>query len=167
MKVRNFEKTWNCKGPKIWADQKEWIQDNHCFCCCGERRKLYFECIINSMLPGHAGAVLQLGFNRCAFYVAGSPEFRCRCPHRWGRKAGHKTCLWNFGQINANMTAREQRSEQLTSSAHPHVYYSVSEQMKTGNGWTRQGEKFCLLHVQSYPTNKAIFSAFLLLGGMI
>lgn len=59
VKVKNFEKTWNCKGPKIWADQKEWIQDNHCFCCCGERRKLYFECIINSMLPGHAGAVLQ------------------------------------------------------------------------------------------------------------
>lgn len=79
-------------------------------------------CTLSILLTQHCldmwGLFYNLGFNRCGFYVAGSPEFRCCCPHRWGRKAGHKTCLWNFGRINADMTASEQRSERLTFSTH-------------------------------------------------
>lgn len=93
------------------------------------------------------GLFYNLGFNRCAFYVAGSPEFRCRCPRRWGRKAGHKTCLWNFGRINVDMTVK--RAEIWTAylfDTHTHThtcYCSVSHQMKVRDGRTRGQVKSC------------------------
>lgn len=69
------------------------------------------------------GLFCNLGFNRCGFYVAVSSAFSCCCPHRWGREADHKTCLWNFGQTNADMTATEQRMAFWT---HPPAHYSES-----------------------------------------
>lgn len=105
------------KGNKSWSKELTMRQSVVLLLLWGALEAALLSVLLTQRCLDTWGLYYNLGFNRCAFYVAGSPEFRCRCPHRWGRKAGHKTCLWNFGRINADMTASEQRSHRLTVSA--------------------------------------------------
>lgn len=135
----------------------ELIRRSECepFTAAGSATSCTSRVLLTRRCPDTRGLFCNLGSNRCAFYVAGSPEFRCRCPHRWSCKAGRKTCLWNFRPINAGVTAGEPRSEWLTFLG----------KATCSPGADDRGEKLIFLHLQSFLIRETI-PAHLLLGGL-
>lgn len=75
------------------------IQDNHCCCCCRECYKLTFSVLLSQSCLDMWGLFYNLGFSRCAFYVAGSQEFRCRCPRRWAVRQVIKSAFETSGRL--------------------------------------------------------------------